>query len=240
MWSELSDLEIKHWVCLGWSSSTWQHGPPPESERKTWDELSDEEKVAAHALKSGMLIPRDNKLHDPLWAKDSFDGARHFDGSKKLWHELREVDQSNWKVLGWEMTSWNEGRILYTKYTDVDALKGSIAQNLESGARSAPASRVSTLHALSAVDSFRFRLLRLHSELNSTQGQTRPLTTSGGPSYPPRNKQQRRPLDTLSLVGTQTPRAVSRVPFTDSLNSSRGSRWRWPSRLWPAWFIQCI
>jgi hypothetical protein len=110
-WSELSDLEKKNWACLGWNSSCWLKGPPPESERKTWDKLSDEEKVAARELKISMLIPSNNSLHDPLWAKDSFDGAKHFDGSMKLWHELRPEDQSNWKVLGWKMLSWNLGRI---------------------------------------------------------------------------------------------------------------------------------
>jgi hypothetical protein len=116
-WNELSEVEKRHWVCLGWSSSSWLQGPPPESERRAWANLSNEEKAAARALKLSKLIPRDSSLHDPFWAKDSFDGAKHFDGSKKLWNELRECDQSNWKVLGWEMSSWNEGRISLHVYT---------------------------------------------------------------------------------------------------------------------------
>jgi hypothetical protein len=110
-WNDLSEMEHKHWVCLGWNSTNWLQGPPPESEQKIWADLSSEEKAAARALKLSMLIPRDSALHDPMWAKDSFDGSKHFDGSKKLWHELREADQSNWKVLGWEMSSWNQGHI---------------------------------------------------------------------------------------------------------------------------------
>ena len=114
-WFELSEPEKNHWICLGWNSSSWLEGPPPESERKEWDKLSDKEKDAARALKLSMLIPRDNILHDPLWAKDSFDGAKHFDGSQKLWHELRTADQSNWKVLGWDKYSWIEGQIVYSR-----------------------------------------------------------------------------------------------------------------------------
>jgi hypothetical protein len=84
-WDELEDVEKNLWVRLGWSSTSWLNGPPPESERKTWDQLSDEEKAAARTLKLGLFIPHDHKLHDPLWAKDSFDGAKQWDQS--FWSE---------------------------------------------------------------------------------------------------------------------------------------------------------
>ncbi len=77
----MEDLEKNLWARLGWNSTSWLIGPPPESERKIWDQLSDEEKAAARTLKLGLFIPDDHKLHGPLWAKDSFDGAKQWDQS---------------------------------------------------------------------------------------------------------------------------------------------------------------
>jgi hypothetical protein len=105
-WSELPKNEIELWTTLGWNESSWSNGPAPESEQKTWDQLSINQQNAARTLKSSMRIPT---LHDPQWAKDSFDGAKHFDGTTKLWSELTEQQRGHWKVLGWEPCTWEKG-----------------------------------------------------------------------------------------------------------------------------------
>jgi hypothetical protein len=105
-WDELPAGEIALWTILGWDRSSWNSGPPPASEGKMWAQLRVDEKEAAKKLKISMMIP---PTHDPQWAKDSFDGAKHFDGSAKKWTEITEQQRGHWQVLGWVEKTWNNG-----------------------------------------------------------------------------------------------------------------------------------
>ena len=108
-WTELPKIESDLWVVLGWDVKSWDHGPAPISESKLWNQLSDEEKNAARMLKESGMIPPN---HDPQWAKDSFDGTKHFDGSRKQWNELTAQHRHHWKDLGWVEDTFNNGPTL--------------------------------------------------------------------------------------------------------------------------------
>lgn len=118
-WTELPKAESDLWAVLGWDITSWDYGPAPNSEGKQWTELSHDEKNAARALISSNTIP---PSHDPQWAKDSFDGAKRFDGSQKRWSELTEQQRCHWRILGWEESTFNYGRLyiymyLHTSFT---------------------------------------------------------------------------------------------------------------------------
>ena len=82
-WEELSDVVKYCWGVLGWNEGSWAYQePPPTTENMDWDELTEEQRVAAMSLGY-----REQSWSDP-------------------WSDLTDANRSCWETMGWTEESW--------------------------------------------------------------------------------------------------------------------------------------
>ncbi len=140
-WDNLTPTQQNAWAVLGWNRENWEHGPPPASAGKKWQDLSAAERAAAESLgydeakwdrqtaplpESGWdaLTPTEQNSWSVLgWTRENWDYGPAPPSSSKSWSQLSTAERNAAKSLGYDESKWDEENDVYPEpEQDGDAL----------------------------------------------------------------------------------------------------------------------